>query len=231
MTAAARLAVIPARGGSKRLPAKNLAPLGGRPMIEWTIVAAQQSRLFDRVVVTTDDLEIADIAKRAGAEVPFLRDVFADDRSPVSLATINAVERLRGSGPRHDVVVQLMANCPLRTAADIIAAVAHFDAGTAAFQISCFKYGWMNPWWAFKLRPDGTADALFPTALTTRSQDLEPLYCPSGAIWVARTEPLLAARTFYGEAATFFPLSWRSALDIDDEEDFAMAAALFAAKG
>lgn len=224
-----RLAVIPARGGSRRIPGKNLIPIGGRPMIEWTIRAAIDSRLFDRIVVSTDDRAIANVATAAGADVPFMREAFADDQSPVSLATIDAVQRLQRDGQSYDVVTQLMANCPLRNAAHIADAIANFDAGTAAFQLSCFKYGWMNPWWAFKRKADGTADVLFPEAMKTRSQDLEQLYCPSGAIWIARSEALLAARTFYGKGAAFWPLPWQAALDIDDDDDLAMAQALFRA--
>lgn len=224
-----RLAVIPARGGSKRIPAKNLAMLGGRPMIEWTIRAALECGLFDRVVVSTDDRAIADAARTAGADVPFMRDDHADDHAPVSLATIDAVERLESEGQSYDAVVQLMANCPLRTAGHIASAIAAFDTSGAAFQLSCFKFGWMNPWWAFKRRADGTADVLFPDAMKQRSQDLDPLFCPSGAIWMARTGDLLSARTFYGPGATFWPLPWQAALDIDDEDDLAMAKALFEA--
>ena len=229
MKTPSRLAVIPARGGSKRLPGKNIAAIGGRPMIEWTIRAALECRLFDRIVVSTDDRAIADIARAAGADVPFLRDDYADDHAPVSLATIDAVDRVQHGVPSYDVVVQLMANCPLRKAAHIIDAVAAFDAGGAAFQLSCFKFGFMNPWWAFKRRTDGTADVLFPEAMTRRSQDLDPLFCPSGAIWIARTGDLRAARTFHGNGATFLPLPWQAALDIDDEDDLALARALFEA--
>lgn len=229
MNSPRRLAVIPARGGSRRIPAKNLIPIGGRPMIEWTIRAAIDSRLFDRVMVSTDDRAIAEVATAAGADIPFMREAFADDHSPVSLATLDAVERLQRDGQAYDVVAQLMANCPLRNAGHLADAIAHFDAGTAAFQLSCFKYGWMNPWWAFKRKADGTADVLFPDAMTTRSQDLAPLYCPSGAIWIARSEALRAARTFYGTGAAFWPLPWQAALDIDDDDDLAMAQALFPA--
>jgi CMP-N-acetylneuraminic acid synthetase len=223
-----RLAVIPARGGSKRLPGKNLLPVAGRPMIEWTIAAALESAAFARIVVSTDDEAIADVARGAGADVPFIRTQHADDEAPVSLATIDAVERLQQDGDTFDSVTQLMANCPARRADHIRDAVTHFESGAADFQLSCFAFGWMNPWWAFKLRGDGTADPLFPKALKTRSQDLDQLYCPTGAIWIARTTALLTARTFYGPGATFRPLPWHAALDIDDAEDLAMAAAAFA---
>jgi CMP-N-acetylneuraminic acid synthetase len=223
-----RLAVIPARGGSKRLPGKNLVVVGGRPMIEWSIAAAIESSSFDRVVVSTDDHAIADVARQTGAEVPFMRTEHADDHAPVSLVTIDAVERLRRDGDQFDTVTQLSPSCPLRAALHIRDAAANFDAGTSSFQLSCFQFGWMNPWWAFKRRADGTADPLFADALKQRSQDLEPLYCPSGAIWMARTQALLDAQTFYGPGARFWPLPWQAALDIDDAGDLAMAAAVFA---
>src|SRR5258706_5229330 len=121
------IAIIPARGGSKRIPKKNVIDLAGKPMIAWTIEAAIKSKYISRVVVSTDDHEIAAISKSFGAEVPFLRDSAADDHSPVSLATIRTLTQLEElSVSQPDIIIQLMANCPLRDAKNIDEAIEFF---------------------------------------------------------------------------------------------------------
>jgi N-acylneuraminate cytidylyltransferase len=222
------IAVILARGGSKRLPRKNILELQGRPMIAWTIAAAIESACYHRVLVSTDDEEIAAISRAAGAEVPFLRNSAADDMAPSSAATLAALEQAeRHWGECYDVVSQLMANCPLRGAGEIRDAVNNFREMGAEFQISCFRFGWMNPWWAAQIGEQGKPEFLFPEARAQRSQDLPPLYCPSGAIWIAGSESLRKTGTFYGPGHILHPMPWMSALDIDDAEDLAMARACF----
>ena len=226
-----RIAIILARGGSKRLPRKNILDFHGKPLIAWSIEAALQSDQYDRVLVSTDDPEIAKIARSFGAAVPFLRDCAADDITPSSEATLAALRQAEQHwGTQFDVVSQLMANCPLRDAEDIKASVQNFINQKAESQICSFRFGWMNPWWAVKLDDQGTPDYLFPEARVARSQDLPPLYCPSGAIWVARVPALKSAKTFYSPNHIFHPLSWISAMDIDDAEDLEMAKACFLIK-
>lgn len=221
------IAIIPARGGSKRMPRKNITPFRGRPMIGWTIEAALDSGLFSRVLVSTDDEDIAEIARSEGAVVPFLRDTKADAHSPVSDATIRALDQAEAHWHTgFDIVVQLMANCPLRGAPEIAAAVSAFEAGARDFQISVFEFGWMNPWWAMRRAPDGQPERLFPQASSARSQDLDRLYCPTGAIWIARVEALRRAGTFYGPGHVIEPIGWEAAIDIDDMMDLRMAEAL-----
>lgn len=224
-----RIAIILARGGSKRLPRKNVLPLGGRPMLAWSVGAALDAGCFDRVLVSTDDAEIAAVAREAGAEVPFLRNAAADDQAPSSDATRVALCQAEAHwDERYDTLAQLMANCPLRNAADIRAAMAAFEAGGAPAQISAFRFGWMNPWWAARLQADGQPDWLFPEARAARSQDLPPLYCPSGALWLAARDAFIEGGTFYLPGHTLHPMDWMSAMDIDDEADFAMAEACIA---
>lgn len=219
-----RIAIILARGGSKRLPRKNLLDFGGKPMLAWSVAAALESGLFDKVLVSTDDAEIAEVGKCCGAEVPFLRETAADDISSTSLATHAAMLQAEMHWQtRFDVVAQLMANCPLRTAQDIQKSIAAFDQVAAPSQISCFRFGWMNPWWAVRLKEDGRPERLYPEALGKRSQDLPPLYCPTGALWIARRDAFLEARDFYLEGHRFEPMDWVSAVDIDDEDDLRMA--------
>ncbi|HET7775513.1 MAG TPA: acylneuraminate cytidylyltransferase family protein [Azospira sp.] len=223
-----RIAIILARGGSKRLPRKNVIDFCGKPMLAWSIEAALESGAFQEVLVSTDDPEIAGVAVGYGASVPFLRNAAADDLATSSQATIVALTQAEQHwGKRYDTVAQFMANCPMRTASDVRSAIAAFDGSVAPAQISCVRFGWMNPWWAATVGEDGQPEALFPEAQKARSQDLPPLFCPSGALWLARRDALLAAGSFYVPGHVFHELSWVSAMDIDDREDFLMAKASF----
>jgi len=222
------VAIIPARSGSKRIPKKNILNFLGKPMLCWSVSAAQESRIFDEIMVSTDSEEIAKVAKDCGAAVPFLRDKSdADDFTPVWTATVNALIQLeRHRDIEFDIAIQLMPNCPLRTGSDIQRAYEAFLNRGSPFQISVFKYGWMNPWWAMTVEPDSMRPTyLFPQA-KKRSQDLAPLYCPTGAVWIADARELKRQRTFYGEEFTVFPMDWRHAIDIDDMDDFQMAVAV-----
>ena len=222
-----RIAIIPARGGSKRIPRKNITDFNGQPMIAWTIKAARETKLFDRILVSTDDSTIAEVAINAGAEVPFLRTSCADDYASVSEATIFALQQAMAYWQEeYEVVVQLMANCPLRTSADIQSLVSTFEAKKRTAQISCFEYGWMNPWWAAMINDEGRPTQVFSETLTQRSQDLPKLYCPTGAIWLSTVKALLAHQTFYSPDHRFEPISLKSAMDIDDYEDLEIANAL-----
>ena len=224
------LFIIPARGGSKRIPRKNIYPFRGKPMITYSIVAALEVQLEADVVVNTDSEEIAQVAVAAGAEVPFMRERYADDYTPISEVTADTVAKLTDEGRSYKTVVQLMANTPLRDSNDITRFLQHFQAEELSFLISCTKYNWLNPWWAYKTPQ--TPEQLFPEQAKMRSQDLPPLYCPTGAIWVAKAAELQRSRTFYGPGYQLLPLHWTSAVDIDDLDDlqFAEAIALYKEK-
>lgn len=229
VTVRGAIGIVPARGGSKRIPRKNVVPIGGKPMIAWTIEAALQSAVLDRVIVSTDDEEIAELSRRYGAEVPFLRDGAADDMASVSAATLRALAQAETHfGECYHTVVQLMPNCPVRGADDIRSGLEVFKRLGRVAQISCFQFGWMNPWWAVKLDALGAPQPMFPGSIDQRSQDLPPLYCPSGAVWIADTAALRQAGDFWTSETKLEPLSWQSAMDIDSFEDLEMAAALFA---
>ncbi len=198
-------------------------------MIAWTIEAAIQSELFSRVLVSTDDNEISQVSLEAGAEVPFFRQEAFDDHATASEATMAALLQAEQHwGETYTSVTQLMANCPLRHCGDIQDAVSHFESSAAPAQISCFKFGWMNPWWAVELSPEGKPTYAFPEARQSRSQDLPSLYCPSGAIWISCTKALRQHRTFYAPEHIFHELDFISAVDIDDQEDLRMAQAFAA---
>lgn len=221
------LAVIPARGGSKRIPKKNTRELSGTPLIAYTIAAALKSGLFDRIIVTTDDELTAGIAEQNGAEVPFRRDAaLADDQTPVSAATVDALTRCDPTGERYEFVCQLMANCPLRTGQDIRNSFAQLLETGAEAQISVVRYGWQNPWWAMERNADMSLQPLFEDQLTQRSQDLPPLFCPTGAIWWAKAEALRREGTFHMAGRTGWEMPWKQGIDIDDEDDWAMVELL-----
>lgn len=225
------LAVISARGGSKRIKKKNIIDFFGKPLMAWSIEAAIQSALFDKVIVSTDDAEIAEIALKYGAEVPFIRENYADDMAPVSMVVIDALKILKEKyNKEYENVAQIMPNCPLRSNQDIINSYNNFIENDYSFQISCFEYGWMNPWWAFKINEMGVPIVLNEKGMNSRSQDLEKLYCPTGAIWFAKTKKILEAQTFYGPDFRLFPISWQSAVDIDNYEDLEMAKAIYLMK-
>jgi N-acylneuraminate cytidylyltransferase len=223
------IAIIPARSGSKRIPNKNIAEFVGKPMIAWTIEAALESGIFSDVLVSTDGEEIAELSRNFGASVPFLRNTeYADDFTPVSVATVSSLIQMEQHKLIHyDVVVQLMPNCPRRTADDIIDSYDNFLNSGADFQISVFRFGWMNPWWAMKLDEKTMRPIpIFPEAWKKRSQDMEKLYCPTGAVWIAEAKGLKEKRTFYGDGYKVFPLDWQNAVDIDDMDDLRMAEVL-----
>ena len=220
------IAIILARGGSKRLPNKNILDFHGKPMIAWTIEAAIESKEFSHVVVSTDSKEIAEISISYGAHVPFLRKTHADDHTPSSTATITALKQAEEYYEiKFNFVSQLMANCPLRSCNTIRRAIKNFYTHRYDTQITCFKFGFMNPWWAFSLSEDNIGKKIFPEAHTIRSQDLGELYCPTGAIWTARSKILQKCQTFYSDDHRYFPISWQEGLDIDDIADFNFARA------
>ena len=223
------LAVIPARAGSKRVPRKNVRLLAGQPMLAYTIDAARRSELFDRVVVSTDSREIAGIAEAAGAEVPFLRSTdLADDFTPVSLVTLDALERMDPAGDRYPCVAQLMPTCPLRGAEDVRASYQAFRESESASQVSVTRFGWQNPWWAAERDANGVLHPVFQQFVQSRGQDLPSLFCPTGAVWWASAPTLRRERTFHIARRTGWEIPWYRGVDIDSEDDWRLAELLLA---
>ncbi|MDT0686573.1 acylneuraminate cytidylyltransferase family protein [Autumnicola psychrophila] len=219
------VAIIPARGGSKRIPKKNIIDFNGKPLIAWTIEAAKKSGLFEKIIVSTDSEEIAEVAREYGAEVPFLRDTAADDHSPVSEATLRTILQLEETGETYDEVVQLFAVCPLRDDVDIVNSYTYFREKEVPFVLSCYKYVWMNPWWAVTLNEKNEPNWILKDT-RKRSQDLPDLFSPTGAIWIANIEALKRDKTFYGKDHIFWEMDWKKAVDVDNYEDLELATAL-----
>ncbi|RMG36997.1 MAG: acylneuraminate cytidylyltransferase family protein [Gammaproteobacteria bacterium] len=229
LTAPGRLlALIPARGGSKRLPRKNLLPLAGTPLIAWTIRAARESGLFDRILVSTEDEEIARRAREAGAETPFLRPPeLAGDHAPTLGAILHALETLAGQGEHFDYVAVLQPTSPLRNADDIRGAVALLRRKQADAVISVCRTD-HPPEWCNTLPPDGSMRDFFrPGVRETRSQDLPPSYRLNGAIYLYACGRLLESRSLEMDDCCYaYVMPRERSIDIDTELDLKIAEIL-----
>ena len=221
------IAVIPARGGSKRVPKKNIRSLCGKPIIAYTIEAALKCELFSSVIVSTDSPEIAEISREYGAEVPFLRkENLSDDFTPVSQVTLDAIHQIDKDGNKFQYIAQLLPNCPLRDLQDIVNSFSQFTNSHATSQISLTKYGWLNPWWAVTKNDNNNLSPIFEDRLRQRSQDLPELFCPTGAIWWIKADVLRREKTFHCKNKTGWEISWDHAVDIDTEDDWNLAEIL-----
>ena len=209
------LAIIPARGGSKAIPGKNLAPVGGRPLIAWTVDAARQAQCIDRIIVSTDDPAIARTAGSLGAEVPFVRPAFlAADDTPGLDPVIHALLWLAEHEDYHPAwVACLQPTSPLRTAADIDAA---FDLATGrrADAVVSVVEAPVHPHWALRLDDEGRIH-LPGGAPPAQRQALEPAWALNGAVYLARTNWLLDHRTWYGRHTYALAMPEDRSLDVD----------------
>lgn len=223
------LAVVPARGGSKGLPGKNLRHLGGRPLIAWSIEAGRRSRYVDRVIVSTDSNEIAEAAHAAGAAVPFTRPVeLASDSAKSIDAILHAIDWHERAGLLFDLVLVLQPTSPLRTSDDIDRAIELLFARQALATVSVCETE-HHPWWANTLPTDGSmAGFLRPEALNSNRQDLPPYYRLNGAIYLADIEFLKRSRSFYGPETFACVMPAERSVDIDNLLDFHLAEAILA---
>jgi len=211
------LALITARGGSKGLPRKNVLPAGGRPLIAWTIGAAAGAEFVSRVVVSTDDDEIMAAARAWGGEVPFRRPpALAGDTATSIDVVLHALDQLDDC----DYVVLLQPTSPLRTAADIDAALMLAESSDAPGCVSVCEAE-QSPYWMYRLDSEGRlAPLLDAPVAATRRQDLPPVYVLNGAIYVARVDWLRETRSFLGAGCIAYPMPSARSLDIDTPEDF-----------
>ncbi len=222
------LAIIPARSGSKRVKDKNIMPFMGKPMLVWTIEAALKSGVFDDVIVSTDSEIYAEIAKKAGAWVPFLREENNDDYSTLAQVMLHVLDSLEKKlSKKYDNFASLQVSCPLRNEKIIKNVYEDFIKTNAKTTLTCFEFNFMNPWWAFKMDEKGNADFVLNSPAKSRSQDNSTLYCPTGAVGFARVEDFRQDSSFYGEGHKFFPIDWKYAVDIDNIEDVEMGKAVF----
>jgi CMP-N,N'-diacetyllegionaminic acid synthase len=210
------LALIPARGGSKGLPGKNVLPVGGRPLIGWTIEAAKHARYIDRLVLSSDDEQIVATARACGCDVPFRRPPeLATDTAPMIDVVLHALEQL----PEYEIVVLLQPTSPLRTTADIDAACAMLenDAVPACVSVSPVE---QSPYWMYRLNADARMTPLIDTgSQATRRQDLPTVYALNGAVYVARAGWLRQHRTFVTGDTVAHVMPQERSIDIDTAAD------------
>lgn len=214
------LAIITARGGSKGLPGKNVRQVHGRPLIDFTIAAARAAACVDRVVLSTEDNEIARVAEACGCEVPFRRPVaLASDEARSMDVLLHALDQL----PRHDIVVLLQPTSPAREAADIDATVQRLlDAQAPTCVSVCAAEE--SPYWMFRLGEHARMQPLLGTPAATRRQDLPPVFMLNGAVYAARTDALERTGSFLGPETVAHVMPRERSIDIDTLEDFEIFA-------
>jgi len=224
-----KLAVIPARGGSKRVPRKNVRPFGGKPMIAWSVAAARSSGLFDHVVVSTDDAEIREVAVAAGAEAPFVRPPdLADDHTPTRPVVQHAIRAVEEAYGAADHVCCIYATAPFVTAEDLRRGFDLLSGGDwdYAFSVSGYDYPVQR---GFRILPAGGVEMLAPEFRAVRSQDLEPAYHDAAQFYWGRAEAWLADRPVFSARSVPVILPRTRVHDIDTPEDWELAELVFEA--
>lgn len=228
------LAIIPARGGSKGVPRKNIYPLAGKPLIAWTIEAALAASGLDRVIVSTDDENIAAVSREYGAEVPFLRssELAADDTKTLPVLQ-DVVSRLRTTdGYCPDAVMTLQPTSPLRTPRHIDEAISMFKADKNADSlVSCVEVPHIfHPLSIMRMNENGYLQRYLSDAQPTRRQDKETVFARNGAaIYITRVECL--KHFIFGGNIVAYQMDEASSIDIDSEQDLKNAAAILEKQG
>lgn len=219
-------AIFPARGGSKRIPRKNVRLFAGRPMLAWSLDTAMRARIFDRIVVSTDDEEIAEVARSLGAEVPFKRPKnLADDVTPTAAVVAHAVRAL--SSPPSEPVCCIYPTAPFLSADDLRDGLARLDRERASFVFPVVKYPF--PIQRALRRGAGERISMIdPTAFGSRSQDLEDTWHDAGQFYWARAETWCDGKPVFRPDAIGLEIPRYRAEDIDTEEDWQRAELMMA---
>lgn len=221
------IGVIHARGGSKRIPLKNIKLLAGRPLIAYMVDAAMESRLLDRVIVSTDHQEIARIAREHGAEVPFMRPADLSEDVASELVTQHAVQFVEERGYRVRIVLTMQPTTPFCTSEDIDACIAKMlETDLDTVFTACEVHE--RPEWMYWL--NGSCVLPFTGTLvkgdTGISQKLRKLYIPNGAVWATRRSVLMDQGLITGPNSGIVVMSRERSVDIDEPVDFVTAEAL-----
>jgi len=225
------LAIIPARGGSKGLPGKNIKPLCGKPLIAYTIEAAKKSKHVDRIIVSTDSQDIADIALQYGAEIPFYR--------PVELATDNAkaidvylytINMLNSEKNTIEDFIVLQPTSPLRTEKDIDNSIEIYMKNNASSVISV-KEADCPPEWYKVITVNGVLKNYFEESRILNRQDYSKSYVPNGAIYIFNYKTLLQTGTYYTDRTFPYVMPAETSVDIDTILDFKFAELLLGQRG
>lgn len=222
-----RICVIPARGGSKRIPRKNIKTFGGQPLISWSINAALQSGCFNRVIVSTDDAEISEVAKAYGAEVPFIRpSELSDDYVGTIPVIAHAIDWQNANGPQVSEACCIYATAPFVQADDI-------ERGLTTLLNCGVDYAFSVTHYAFPIQRairktlNQRVEMFQPQYLNTRSQDLEEAWHDAGQFYWGRAAAWLEQKPLFGPDATPVPLPRHRVQDIDTPEDWTRAELMF----
>lgn len=226
------LAVVPARGGSKRLPRKNVLSFHGRPLVAWSVRAALDCALIDKVLVSTDDPEVRDVALAEGAECPFLRPAaLSSDTATTADVILHALDYYEQHGEVFDIVMVLQPTSPLRTAAHVEQALALFVEREAHGVVSVCECE-HHPYWANTLGPDRSMADFIKPENRLRSQDMPPCYRLNGAIYAYSTVRFRESRTFFYDKNVYaceMPVA--ASVDIDTKTDFLIAETIAREEG
>lgn len=224
-----RVAVIPARGGSKRIPRKNIKEFCGKPMIAWSIEAAKASGCFDRIIVSTDDEEIAEVARQWGAETPFVRpDELSNDYAGTIPVISHAVEWLESSGAELEQACCLYATAPFVQPEDLKQGLEQLLDGSCdyAFSVTSFAFPIQR---AIRLTQNNHVEMFQPDHFNTRSQDLEEAYHDAGQFYWGKASAWRNETPLFSEGSAAVILPRERVQDIDTAEDWARAEWLFKA--
>jgi pseudaminic acid cytidylyltransferase len=221
-----KLAIIPARGGSKRIPRKNVKPFAGKPMIAYAIEAARTSGLFDKVIVSTDDAEILDVARAAGAEAPFMRPTdLADDHTPTVPVIRHAIEMCRDQGWPVDWVCCIYPGVPFLQVEDLVSAFDLLQANGGegyVFPVTGFPSPIQR---ALKMDDSACVAPFNPQYASTRTQDLEPAFFDAGQFYWGAADTWLQGLNIHAHGRGIVLPEWR-VVDIDTPADWDRAEAL-----
>lgn len=219
MTNENTVAIIPARGGSKGLPRKNLVEIGGKPLLTWTIESSLKSEFITKTVVSSEDEEILDLAKKNGAEVIERPMEFATDEASSESVVIHALRALESKGERFKYSILLQPTSPLRDAQDIDTAFLKLKNSGACSLISVYEID-NKILKAFRERSDGFIESVSDPAFPfMRRQALPRVLMSNGAIYIFETEAFLDQKCFFLESCVAFPMSLAKSVDIDSRED------------
>tara|TARA_B110000285_G_scaffold234214_1_gene310390 strand:- start:8189 stop:8869 length:681 start_codon:yes stop_codon:yes gene_type:complete len=222
-----RIAIIPARGGSKRIPRKNVREFHGKPIIAYSIETALKSKLFDIVMVSTDDQEIADLAKSIGAEVPFLRSTKnSDDFATTSDVLAEVIQYYKEQGTDLMNVCCLYPTSPLINDNDLKEAHKKFNEGEFDVLISSVEYSFPIQR-AFHLNGSNEIRLIQPEHIHSRSQDLSPSFHDAGAFYFLKVEPFIQQQTLWHGKIGAFVMPGSKVQDIDSLEDWKIAEAKY----
>lgn len=217
-------ALVPARGGSKRLPRKNVKLLVDKPLIAWSIEVAKASKYIDRVVVSTDDEEIKQVSEQYGAEVPFLRPEHLSNDHASSFDVIKHAIVFLGLDQTNELIVLLQPTSPLRLVSELDTALEFFIAKNAKGIVSISETE-HSPMWSNTLPENGCmSDFIRPEVQGKRSQDLPKFFRLNGSIYIYETLSLLEqGKIFFNESVYGFETSSETSVDIDTALDFKIA--------